>query len=45
MKKKQSGFLTRSDTYHAVQSHKMARSLRFQIKKIEASYYLWIKKK
>ena len=34
------GFPTRSDTNRAVQSQKMARGLKFRIKKVEGLYYL-----
>ena len=34
-----SGFLTWSDTNRAVQSQKMARGLKFRIKKIEGLWY------
>ena len=33
-------FLNRSDTNQAVQSMKMARGLKFRIKKVEGLYYL-----
>ena len=35
-----SGFPTRSDTNRAVQPQKMARGLKFRIKKVEGLYYL-----
>ena len=38
-------FPTLSDTNQAVQLQKMARGLKFQISKIEASYYLCSKNK
>ena len=38
-KKRSSGFPTRSDTNRAVQSHKMVRGLKFQIKEVEGLYY------
>ena len=39
MRKPVFGFPTRSDTNWAVQSHKMARGLKFQIKEEEGLYY------
>ena len=39
MRKRSSGFQTRSNTNRAVQSQKMARGLKFRIKVIEALYY------
>ena len=40
MRKPTFWFPTWSDTNQAVQSHKMARSLKFRIKKVEGLYYL-----
>ena len=40
MRKPTFWFLTRSDTNQAVKSQKMARSLKFRIKKVEGLYYL-----
>ena len=40
MRKPTFWFKTRSDTNWAVQSQKMARGLKFGIKKVEGSYYL-----
>ena len=37
------GVPTRSDTNRAVQPQKMARDLKFRIKKVEGSYYLLAK--
>ena len=39
MRNQQSGFMTMSDTYHAVQVQKQARSLKFQILKEEILFY------
>ena len=40
VKNRSSRFLTRSDTNWAVQPHKMARGLKFQIQELEGLYYL-----
>ena len=40
-----SGFLTRSVTDRAVQPQKMARGLKFQIKKVKGLYYLCMENK
>ena len=40
MRKRSSGFPTWSDTNQAVQLQKMARGLKFRIKKVEGLYYL-----
>ena len=40
MRKPVSGFPTRSDTNRAVQSHKMARALKFRIQEVEGLYNL-----
>ena len=39
MRKPGSGFPTRFDTNRSVQSHKMARSLKFRLKEVEGLYY------
>ena len=39
MRKPTFWFLTRSDTNRVVQSQKMARGLKFRIKKVEGSFY------
>ena len=39
MRKRSSGFLTRSGTNRAVQSQKMIRGLKFWIKEVEVLYY------
>ena len=39
MRNRSSGFPTRSDTNRAVQSKKVARCLKFQIKEVEGLYY------
>ena len=38
-KNRSSGFPTRPHTNHAVQTHKMARGLKFRIWEVEGSYY------
>ena len=40
MRKPVFGFPTRSHSNQAVQPHKMARGLKFRIKKVEGLYYL-----
>ena len=40
MRKPTFWFSTRSDTNRAVQSHKLARGLKFWFKKVEGLYYL-----
>ena len=45
MRKPTFWFPTWSDTNQAVQLQKMARGLKFQIKKVEGSYYLCSKNK
>ena len=39
LRKRSSGFLTRSDTNRAVQPQKIARGLKFQIKEVKGLYY------
>ena len=41
MRKPKFWFPTWSDTNQAVQQHKMARGLKFRIKKVEGLYYLF----
>ena len=44
MRKQTFWFLTLSDTNQAVQLQKMATGLKFQIKKVEELYYLYVAK-